>query len=60
MLRRLLFPVALLAVGVEQDDDRVEMLAVRTVDLVVDVALRDGIDVVLELRCEDTRPRRRS
>ncbi len=46
--------------GVEQDDDRVVVVVVRAGDLVVDVALRDRIDVVLELGREDTRPRRRS
>ena len=45
---------------IEQDHDRVVMLAVRAIDLAVDVVLRDRVDVVLELDRKDTRGRRRS
>ena len=44
---------------VEHDHDRVVVVAVRAVDLVVDVVLRDRVHVVVELDGEDPRRARR-
>ena len=42
---------------VEDDDDRVELLVLGTIDRVLDVLLRDGVDVVVEMNGENLRPR---